>query len=192
MFYPTPFFNLCKRFSSMYTDDFWRPILLRLLHVYIVCNTLTTLPAEVAVVAVQTSLETMANAFLLESTPQILSKSSFDKMSAAQRMNELLTQLAIPAGIPDSLPNLEKTASMLSLCTGPEILVKLRNVIIHPTRGNRMVFGHFSAYSRIEAWRLAMWYYDLSLLSLFGYRGAYVSRLLPGYEHERTEKVPWA
>lgn len=44
----------------------------------------------------------------------------------------------------------------------------------------------------LEAWQLATWYLELTILRLIDYRGPYASRLVLGKRENETEPVPWA
>ena len=43
----------------------------------------------------------------------------------------------------------------------------------------------------VDGWRLIVWYVELSLLSLFGYKGAYRNRLRRDRWVGLVEDVPW-
>lgn len=72
--------------------------------------------------------------------------------------------------------------------------VEVRNDIVHPEQRSKVIFSPYdskyegSYWIRIEALKLGLWYLELSLLSLFEYRGNYVNRLKSG----EVETVPWA
>jgi hypothetical protein len=91
---------------------------------------------------------------------------------------------------------LDAVATALSWSDGPEILVGLRNALVHPTVEKRRrlevaLEGVFD-WAYFEASALSLWYLELLLLSLFDYRGEYSNRLvLSGFRGQEVERVPW-
>lgn len=188
---PFPIFNLAMNFSLLYLDKYWSPIIRRLVHTYIVCNDSSQLTVEMALALVQTSLESMAYIFLAEVSGASISKRKYEKLAASMRIEFLLDKFKIPTQIPQSLQSLGNTATSLKLNNGPDILTKLRNLLVHPTKKNREEFDTFDATSKIEAWALAMWYFELCLLHLLGYRGNYCSRVKDNQKTTNERAVPW-
>ena len=71
-----------------------------------------------------------------------------------------------------------------------ELAINVRNKVVHPPNNIRSIEWP-SGNELFEAWQLTMWYLELSILRLLGYRGNYTSRLqLHGWSG-RTEPVPW-
>ena len=68
----------------------------------------------------------------------------------------------------------------------PYFLTEIRNSMVHPDNRHRHLFKGFYP----DAWRLGMWYLELTILRLCGYEGTYANRL----KHERwigqVEDVP--
>jgi hypothetical protein len=188
---PFPIFNLSMNFSHFYFDKYWSLIIRRLIHTYIVCNDSSQLTVEMGLALIQTSLESMAYIFLVEVAGASISKRKYEKLSASLRIKYLLEKFRIPTQIPQSLQSLGNTGARLRLNNGPDILTKLRNLLVHPTKKNREEFDAFDATSKIEAWILAMWYFELCLLHLLGYRGNYCSRVKDNQKRTNERTVPW-
>jgi hypothetical protein len=82
--------------------------------------------------------------------------------------------------------------------TGPQLVTKVRNTIIHPNDKNRKVLVEWETNYKVsasdirwETYRLFKWYITLVLLSMIGYSGKYANRLT----HRKigqVEPVPWA
>ena len=70
-------------------------------------------------------------------------------------------------------PELAVLAEMHRWEHGPHALVELRNNIVHP----KDKYHNLSQRAYYEAWNLAQWYLELSLLKLSGYEGSYGNRL---------------
>ncbi|KOF52774.1 hypothetical protein AD428_18035 [Achromobacter sp. DMS1] len=58
------------------------------------------------------------------------------------------------------------------------------NKLVHPVSKKQVADCFF------DAWKLSLWYLELSVLALCGYDDAYTSRLTAKYVTE-SEKVPW-
>ncbi len=133
----------------------------------------------------------------------IVESEEFKNLSAASKMQLLLAQCGIPLGVPTELTALAKVAAEMQrksgkAPTGPQLVTKVRNTIIHPNDQNRRVRAEWeSNYSvswsdiRWETYRLFKWYITLVLLRHIGYSGKYANRLT----HRKigqVEPVPWA
>ena len=64
-------------------------------------------------------------------------------------------------------------------------LTKLRNNAVHPKKAPVPAGAYY------EAWELARWFIELSVLSVIGYQGNYANRLVREFEGQ-VEVVPWA
>lgn len=63
-------------------------------------------------------------------------------------------------------------------------MTDIRNELVHPVSKKQVADCFF------DAWKLSLWYLELSVLALCGYDDAYTSRLTAKYVTE-SEKVPW-
>ena len=70
---------------------------------------------------------------------------------------------------------------------GPHALVAIRNDLVHEEMKHDILT--FEAYR--QARELGLWYVELLLLALFGYRGLYSNRLTGEWTGD-VERVPWA
>jgi hypothetical protein len=94
-------------------------------------------------------------------------------------------------GVPDQMRDLQSFCEKHEFMSGPSVLRALRNSYLHPNENqyrisDRTAFVHNVA----DAWRLGLWYADLSLLWLLGYEGEYTNRVSAKWIGE-TEHVPW-
>lgn len=133
----------------------------------------------------------------------IVDDNEFDKLSAASKLQMLLAHCGIPFEVPTGLSTLTKIATEQQKksgkdVTGPQLVTKMRNTIIHPNEKNRKSLAEWeTAYSvkvgdiRWETQQLFKWYITLVLLSLIGYSGKYANRLTPR-KMGAVELVPWA
>lgn len=146
---------------------------------------------EVRVPVACVGLEVLASEVLKRSLQ--LSPRKVDGMRAAPRVRRMLELTEISTAIPTELPAL--TDRLLAAnkpgWEGPEILMDIRNWLVHPTK----MPGKLDVPDKnelIEAWQLATWYLDLAILRQLGYNGAYSSRLRLGRWEGVVEPVPWA
>jgi hypothetical protein len=65
----------------------------------------------------------------------------------------------------------------------------VRNAIVHPKK-SRTSAVDFDAM--IDAWKLAMWYFELTVLWRLGYEGAHTCRWRTNLSEFSLEPVPWA
>jgi hypothetical protein len=124
----------------------------------------------------------------------IVNKSEFEKLSAASKLQMLLAHCGIPFEVPVDLPALTTLASRTDHKTGPQLVTKVRNTIIHPNKDNRNILERWETDFvdiRWETQQLFKWYITLVLLSLIGYSGKYAHRLTT-CKMGGVELVPWA
>jgi len=138
---------------------------------------------EPGLILAQAALELLAWQVLVIEGAAISAK-GFESLVAADRLRLLLTQSRIPISVPPSLSDLTSFAASKSLRDGPEALTYLRNRWVHPPRKGVLASGGPEV---AQAWQLALWYLDLTLLHWLGFTGTYAPRVRPG----TTELVPW-
>jgi hypothetical protein len=116
------------------------------------------------------------------------SASALDNANAAERLRRLLDHTGISATLPPKLPKLTAHAAAMGWSDGPAALAALRNATVHPRRRERVFDSPDEV--RWEALKLALWYFELSILALLGHQGTYINRI----EHKTShglEYVPW-
>ena len=143
---------------------------------------------ETAIIMAQTALELIYNWWLIESKKMILGKDS-ENLSASNKIRLLLSQLNITSGIPLDLNNLnEYVQSKKTVNDGPEIIVQIRNAIVHSQIEKRKKLNSLSFEIRYEALKLSVWYVEISLLKILGFEGKYNNQTSKAYD----EYVPWS
>jgi hypothetical protein len=133
----------------------------------------------------------------------IVEADEFDRLSAASKLQMLLAHCGIPFEVPSGLSTLTKIATDQHTksgkqVTGPQLVTKVRNTIVHPNEKNRKTLAEWEkVYSvkigdiRRETQQLFKWYITLVLLRLIGYSGKYANRLISRIIGN-VELVPWA
>ncbi len=167
-------------------QTFWRNVLRGLVYTY---TDAERMDESRGVVPACTALETLCWAILVETEgwltggrPTDGGDNEFDKLTAAGQMRLLLRWAGIPTGLPGGLNELSQKARS-SNWDGPQVVVWVRNRVVHPDRRDQLTDGIAT-----ESLRLAMLYAELVILKLLGYDGYFRDRLDAG----GIKRVPWA
>lgn len=142
--------------------------------------------AETSVVLSLVALERLAWAYIVESRAH--KKKLGNTTSATDKLRVLLNGVQIPASLPKDLDEAMAKGEPSTRLDGPATFVEILNLVVHP-RGGLLATPKSD---RRQAKDLGLWYLELVLLSLFGYRGQYCNRLLDHKSGGRWEVVPWA
>lgn len=145
---------------------------------------------EGGIVLVQAALELLAAAIIVEEK-HLVNANTFEKWSAAKRINTLLHELKIPTRIPVELAALANAAKQLGASPDVAVLTRIRNWIIHPTLSNRTTLASVVNLARWEALQFGLWCVEMIILQLCDYRGVYANRLTHKYVGE-VDQVPWS
>ena len=128
----------------------------------------------------------------------IIDGGEFEKLGAPSKLQLLLSKCEIPSSVPEPLCSLVKLGKGNGLGTGPKVVVRIRNSIIHPHRKNRLAFAALmkeqsvdETQVRRETGRLFRWYLTLVLLRSIGFMGTYCNRWT-AEKSSVNETVPWA
>jgi hypothetical protein len=106
-----------------------------------------------------------------------------------ERLRALVNWAGLPVDVPETLPAFRKWASEQDEpLSGPAAVVSVRNWVTHPTDANTKDLASLPPSDRHQAWYLALWYLDVSILHLLNYNGPYRNRANGG----AYEAVPWA
>jgi hypothetical protein len=169
------FSDLFEKFADAWRDPYRKEVLYRATQYFVKAN--DGKPVEVAMSISQAGLELMAWS------------NSFTSGNASSRITELLGLCAYASDVPPTLSHLHGCAlSENPSATGPQMITRMRNKIIHPARGARS----YSFDEWIDAWTLAQEYLALAILQYVGYRGSYRSFLSAEKSVGAVTPVPWA
>lgn len=136
-----------------------------------------------AIAFAQIPLEMLTWMAFVDETP-IVNESEFDRLSFESKLQLLLSSCHVDFSVPSVLPLLHRISTTTKFTTGPKLIVKIRNTIIHPNKKNRETVRDWAkklsnteqAIYR-ETLKLFEHYIVLSVLHLIGYDGTYRSRL---------------
>jgi hypothetical protein len=166
-------------------DPIWKEAVELAIHWYVESSS-GVQNVESSVVLSQVALERLACTHIVESRRG--NRKCPKAKSIADQLRVLLTDTQIPTSVPIALHQAKSNAGTSSSLDGPATFVDMRNCIAHP-RGALLTMPH---PSRRAAKDLGLWYLELVLLFLFGYRGLYCNRLLDNSRGRTSEVVPWA
>ena len=185
---------LFERFAEKFlhvdveTRQFWQSVLCELVYTY---TDAERFDKERAIVPACTALETLGWAILVvqdkwltgDRHPQ-RGRGGYERLAAADRLRLLLRWAGLATDIPSHLPHLvAKAAEHNGKADSAELIAWTRNRVVHPDKHDQLPDGLSP-----EAWMVAMWYTELTILRLLGYDGYYRNRL----NGEEVERVPWA
>ena len=105
----------------------------------------------------------------------------YEKLSAAERLRQLLCWAGISPEVPADFPSLPQNPG--TDWDGPQVVTWVRNRVVHPDRHHQL-----TEELATHAWLLAMWYTELVILKLCDYGGHFRDRL----DGEKVKRVPWA
>jgi hypothetical protein len=148
--------------------------------------------AEKSIILIQAALEVLAWVRLVQDKRILTEKNWKDRKNTfASKLRTLLSLSSIMESIPADLAGLDTYCRDNQLSGGPEGITSVRNALVHPSPVKRArLKKHPSAL--IDAWLLASWYLDLSILSACGYQGRYSNRTVRnGWKGDEVEVVPW-
>jgi hypothetical protein len=137
-----------------------------------------------AIAQAQIVLELLVHAILVDGGH----KAAAEVSPIGRGIARLLEHFGISIKIPSHFKELVAQASREGWKSGPWAITELRNEVIHPKRGAT----ERPTSVKIEAWKLAAWYVEMTLLAMFGFDGEYGNRLNWPRWTGQVERVPWA
>ena len=140
----------------------------------------------------QTALELIYNWWVVEKKQLIIGKDS-EMINAASKIRLLLSQIGINSEIPKSFKSLTVFLSEEdSIKDAPDVIVQIRNSIVHSQENKRRKLAKISKDIKYEALQLCVWYIELALLRILDYKGIYFNRCSEAtFKVDAEEKVPW-
>lgn len=162
----------------------WKDCLRSAIYWYAQANTSGGSPGiDAAIILAQSALERLAHHYLVVDK-KMISPEGLDRLKTSDRLRLLFSSLNLPVGIGAATPDIQKVASSFKWVDAPHAMTDIRNELVHPVSKKQVADCFF------DAWKLSLWYLELSVLALCGYDDAYTSRLTAKYVTE-SEKVPW-
>lgn len=168
---PLPFLKASQDFFSCWCDPIKREWLQSACGMYLGASRNYS-GIEITLSNSQILVEMLTWVALMEEA-SLMSQTQFRKLSAADKVRQLLQWLGLQPLIPPAL--LDLTAASQGM-DGPETVVAMRNVVIHASKSNRVKRAAFSDKTFYQAWQYNMWIAEVTILKLIGYSGAYNNR----------------
>ena len=186
---PSLFESFAEKFVHVddETRQFWQSVLCELVYTY---TDAERVEKERAIVPACTALETLGWAILVVQEKWLTGdrhpnrgRGGFERLSAADRLRLLLRWAGLSTDMSANLPKMvAKAMETNGKSDSAELVTWTRNRVVHPDKHDQLPDGLSS-----EAWMVAMWYTELSILRLLGYDGYFRNRL----NAEAVERVPW-
>ena len=177
-------------FMSLWKNELWQKPLTYAIYWYLgACDRGVGIGVDTGLILAQTALELLAWTHCVQDR-KMVSPAAFKQrgLSAADKLRLLASSLGIPKEIPPSLSALSalhgKPAKKWE--DGMDAITSIRNSLVHSDTQTEL-----PDTSYVEAWRLSLWYIDMVLLRLCGYRGYYAKRLAAIRWEGGVELVPW-
>lgn len=181
----SPFPVFAEEFAAKLDDPFWGDVILFGVHILGESN-LDDLSSESKMVLGQTALEMLTTAVLVEKLGHRRAG------SAALGIRNLLNHIGIPVVVPTTLPALAAEALAQGWTDGPDAIVKIRNMLVHPSQADRTRSLAISGPAKFEATLLSLQYTELVMLWLVGYDGPFVDRTDLPMIMGKHRPTPWA
>lgn len=160
-------------------DEGWREALREAIYWYLRANDSSWLIDEKGgIILAQAAIERLSYE---KERRSLSSKNKFRKTPASYRLRRLFSSLDIPIDLPDKTDELRKLKDRMNWRDAPDVLKEIRNSVVHPEREVAI-----SREAYCEAWKLLLWYLELSILGICGYAEKYMNRL-----RWEMEEVPW-
>lgn len=179
-----------KGCSELLNSESLREAVLLGIHWYVEAN-MCAGGIEGSLVLAQATLEMLAWHWIVQENG-FCSDNGFKPLPAEDKIRWLLSDCGIPTAIPTTLERLTERAKELNWASGPTAITQIRNGLAHGSP--KQLTSEFSRPhdSRREAWSLALWYVELVLLKLMGFRNEYYNRIDPPKQSwDRGDVVPW-
>lgn len=177
--------DLFLHFAGFWADPLMQNLLSHATHYYIEASDPN--PVELATSTAQAGLELLAYEKLVGSGA--LSGRKYKDNSADRNMSMLLSKYSIDDAIPASLSDLNEAAQLAPACgSGPEILTRMRNSVMHPKRNK----PRYVTEAWLDAWSLARKYLILATLGRIGFQGSIRDPLDEEKHVGKVTRVPWA
>ncbi|OQP43593.1 hypothetical protein A4H97_33890 [Niastella yeongjuensis] len=140
--------------------------------------------AEGSIMMIQNALELLFNWQVVEKN-KIIKGSDSRNITASNKIRLLLFLIKQTHEIPDGLEFLKQIADGKD---GPEIIVEIRNAIVHGNEDKRKKLKDISGEALYQSMQLGLLYIELTLLYIMNYKGEYTNRCVTHASVIQTEK----
>jgi hypothetical protein len=138
---------------------------------------------DAGLILAQTALERLSFEYVVHEKKLLLVK-GFKDLWASDKFRILFSSLNIPLDIPVELIYLTKEAKKDNWLDAPHALTVIRNSLVHPEHKKH---GKYNFHIFKESHTLSLWYLEIAILAICGFKGEYANRFKRG----AVEKVPY-
>ena len=175
-----PLAELFPGFMKRWTMDGWEGALQTSIWWYALANS-SSHAIEQGIVSAQIAMERLSYEYCVRERG-LVSEQGFEKLDAADRYRLLLSCLDIPLTIPSTAEAVVAVSKERNWTDSPKALTEIRNKLVHAGRKELKLKGE----SYLDAWLLAIWLLELTILALCNFKGEYWNRVC-----RVKEPVPW-
>jgi hypothetical protein len=183
--------ELWQEFYRIWRTEGDKDFLISAIHWYVEANAVSGF-VEGAIIMAQTALELIYNWLLIEKK-KLLNGKDAENISASNKIRLLLSYLNVGNEIPDNFTYLRSISEQLKTIDAPDILVRIRNGIVHSQENKRKELVNMADEVKYEALDLSLWYIELSLLFILKFKGKYSDRSSISFSSPVPDEVlvPW-
>ncbi|WP_316789648.1 hypothetical protein [Pedobacter frigoris] len=178
--------QLWKSYNKLWKNESDQDFLTTAIHWYVEANSNAGM-VEGSIILIQTALELIYNWLIVEHKKVIVGGDA-DSMSAANKIRMLIFQFKVNPNIPSAFKDL---ADIPNVQDGPEAFVKIRNALVHGQETKRADLRKINHRAKYQALQLGIWYVELALLYILGYKGKYKNRTDGNTWRNTGTLVPW-
>lgn len=178
--------ELFPLFMARWANHDWQRTLTETVYWYVNANC-SYLGTSAGVILTQAAIERIAFEYIVKEKNR-LTVNKFKKLPASERILLLFLLLGLPLEISTDIPEILSLSKLESISwqNTPQALTAIRNFLVHPVNSNHERFIKVLN----EAWMLNLWYLELTILAVCGYKGTYSNRLKARWVGQ-VEDVPW-
>ncbi len=178
--------SFASSFSKKWSNEDWRETLRETIYWYLNAND-SSQGIDTGIILAQAAIEKLSYQYVVIEKRLIL-REGFRSLVASDKFRILMSSLKIPIDIPTESRDITNIANDKIWLDAPHALTDIRNALIHPERGSFSFSDNLDSF--YQAWKLSLWYLELSILAVCEYKGTFYNRLKDGYESD-AEEVPW-
>lgn len=179
---PSALVELFPGFMAKWKVDNWRDALSTAIWWFTNAN-YSSRGADAGIIFAQTAMERLCFEYCVVAR-SLVSVKGFNDLDAADKYRLLLSSLRVPTGIPTSVSALTVAARRYPQWTdAPQALTEIRNRLVHSGKPR----AQLPEGCYVDAWMLAVWLLEMTLLAICGFRGKHWNRA-----NRTLESVPWA
>lgn len=174
-------------FMELWEQEKWQDTIKEVLYWYLNAND-PGRGVDAGLILGQAALERFSYEYVVNEK-KLLSPKGFKDLWASDKYRLLFSSLNIPLEIPSQCTDMLASANQYNWLDAPHALTEIRNALVHPEHKKH---GQISTELFIEAWNLSLWYLEMTILAIAGYKGTYANRLIKQRWVGSVESVPWS